>query len=84
MNNWKFLKKYELDTNKHISQVKEGDIVMNRHGEFGIVSDLSNSDARVYVGNSMQISVTGDNGLDTLEINGFKIYKLKQLQNDTK
>lgn len=78
MNKKEFLQKYELDSNKHISQVKEGDMVMNRHGEFGIVSDLSNSDARVYVDNSMQISVTGDNGLDTLEINGFKIYKLKQ------
>lgn len=79
MNNQEFLKKYELDTNNHISQVKEGDIVMNRHGEFGIVSNLSNSDARVYVGNSMQISVTGDNGLDTLEINGFEIYKIKKI-----
>jgi hypothetical protein len=70
-----FLNKYEPDT-KFIRYAQEGDMVMNYHGEFGVISDLS-SDPRVYVGGHMQISVTGENGLDTLEINGFELYKLK-------
>lgn len=80
MNKEEFLQQYEPD-GRYISRAENGDMVMDTHGNFGIVSDLSDSDARVYVGGYMEVSQTGDNGHDTLEINGYKIYKLKKQSN---
>jgi hypothetical protein len=59
---------------KHISSAREGDLVYNRHGTGGIINQLSN-DVRVGIGNYIEIGATSDNGWETLNICGYKIYE---------
>jgi hypothetical protein len=59
---------------KHISSAREGDLVYNRHGDGGIINQLSN-DVRVGIGNYIEIGATSDNGWETLNICGYKIYE---------
>lgn len=67
------------ESNNFPCEFNYGDFVINRHGEAGFIKrdyDLSR-DARVNVSGRIQISSTGDNGFDTLEINGFHVFKIK-------
>ena len=66
------------DSDNYPCQFEIGDFVINGHGEAGFIKndyDL-NRDARVNVGGTIQVSSTGSNGYDTLEINGFHVFKI--------
>lgn len=58
-----------------------GDFVINKLGCAGFIKNTYdlNYDSRVHVGDHIEISCTGDNGRDTLEINGFRRFKIKLL-----
>jgi hypothetical protein len=62
-------------SSKEIKYAEEGDFVMNKHNS-GIINYLSN-DIRVGIGNYIEMSQTGSNGHDTLEICGYKIYDIR-------
>lgn len=68
------------EADRYPRQFNYGDFVINGHGVAGFIQndyDL-NKDIRVHVGNTIQISVTGDDGYDTLEINNFHVFNIKK------
>ena len=72
------------ESSKYPREFTYGDFVINNHGVAGFIQndyDLKR-DIRVSVGNTIQISATGDDGYDTLEINGFHVFNIKKLEND--
>lgn len=65
---------------RHISDVKIGDIVGNKHNQFGRVLELDDRRARVHLQyldkeyGYYETSITGDTAIDTLDICGYKIF----------